>query len=150
MGCLAEPPSRAGSPLSGPRRVTKPVDTALDCVAEAGPGIDTVRAEVNYALGAGLENLVLAAVARIGTGNANNAITGNAAANFLNGGLDSDSLSGGLSNDTLLGGDGNDLLSGGGGADAMNGGLGADVYSSTAPRTASARAGQVSTPSDLR
>ncbi|WP_434563972.1 M10 family metallopeptidase C-terminal domain-containing protein [Pseudomonas sp. R1-6] len=81
------------------------VDNLKDVVSETSTlasEIDSVRASVNWVLGANLENLTLTGIAAInGSGNAlNNVLTGNAGANVLNG------LAG---RDTLIGGDGNDI-----------------------------------------
>ncbi|MFW9270565.1 M10 family metallopeptidase C-terminal domain-containing protein, partial [Pseudomonas sp. NR3] len=81
------------------------VDNLKDVVSETSTlasEIDSVRASVNWVLGANLENLTLTGIAAInGSGNAlNNVLTGNAGANVLNG------LAG---RDTLVGGDGNDI-----------------------------------------
>jgi Ca2+-binding RTX toxin-like protein len=89
------------------------VDVVTDVVTEgAFQGIDTVNSSVSYALGANVENLVLAgSKALIGTGNTlDNGITGNASANTLVGGDGNDTLSGGLGTDTLTGGAGNDVF----------------------------------------
>ncbi len=91
------------------------VDSLADVISEAaGAGIDTVIAAVNvpaYALGANLENLVLAGTVRFGTGNAlDNHITGNGQANWL------------------MGQDGNDTLEGLGGNDVLFGGEDADAF----------------------
>jgi Ca2+-binding RTX toxin-like protein len=98
------------------------VDDAGDVVTEAAlGGTDTVNADINYTLGAEVENLLLISTVAInGTGNgANNIITGNGAANLL---------SGLIGADTLTGAAGNDTLDGGTGADRMLGGVGDDVY----------------------
>ncbi|MDP1612335.1 MAG: calcium-binding protein, partial [Sulfuritalea sp.] len=86
------------------------VDNVGDVVAEnAAEGIDTVYSTVDYALGADVENLVLATGAISGTGNAlDNALTGNSAGNTLNSGAGNDMLDGGTGADTLLGGTGDD------------------------------------------
>src|SRR5699024_10152131 len=78
-------------------------DTVVETVAGDAGGVDTVRALVNHALSANVENLVLVAASNEnGTGNAlANTITGNAFANILTGG--------GL-NDRLTGGDGVDTF----------------------------------------
>jgi len=95
------------------------VDEAGDIVTESNTdavigGTDRVESEIDYALGANLENLDLNGTAVRGTGNSlNNVINGNGQANQLLG-------AGG--NDTLNGDDGNDLLDGGDGADTINGG----------------------------
>ncbi len=79
------------------------VDNALDTVIElAGGGIDTVRASINYTLGANVENLTLTGAALNGAGNAQ------------------DNL--------LIGTDGDNQLAGFGGNDVLRGGLGNDVY----------------------
>lgn len=102
---------------------------ALDTVLEnPGGGIDTVRANFNYTLGANLENLILTGSAnRDGTGNnLANTITGNSGNNVLDGDTGADTLDGGNGNDSLIGGNGNDRLFGGNGADTLNGGNGTD------------------------
>lgn len=89
------------------------VDNLNDVVIEkAGEGIDTVRASVNWTLGANLENLELTGDANLnGTGNAlDNELTGNSGKN------------------TLSSGDGNDTLDGGAGVDKLIGGKGDDIY----------------------
>ncbi len=89
------------------------VDVSGDTVSEAGGGgTDTVRSAVTFALGVGLENLLLTGSAAIaGTGNGlDNQLTGNAGANLL------------------TGLDGSDVLDGGAGADQMLGGVGDDSY----------------------
>jgi Ca2+-binding RTX toxin-like protein len=89
------------------------VDNAGDTVVEqTNEGTDIVYSEINYTLGANVENLTLiGSVATNGTGNAlNNVMVGNAGANILSGG------------------DGNDKLDGGAGADTLVGGVGDDAY----------------------
>jgi len=89
------------------------VDNLKDVVIEnAGEGNDTVRASVNWTLGAHLENLELTGSTNLnGTGNElDNVLTGNAG------------------NNTLNGGDGNDILDGGAGVDRLIGGKGDDTY----------------------
>ncbi|KIK82499.1 calcium-binding protein, partial [Pseudomonas sp. W15Feb9B] len=63
--------------------------------------IDTVRASVDWTLGANLENLILTGNAINGTGNElNNSLTGNDGDNTLNGGLGADIMIGGAGVDT--------------------------------------------------
>lgn len=79
------------------------VDNDGDTVAEAATaGADTVRASVNFTLGANLENLVLTGTDDLNaTGNAlANQLTGNAGANKLDGGADADAMAGGAGDDT--------------------------------------------------
>jgi len=81
------------------------VDTISDTIVEnLNQGVDTVRSDVSYVLGANLENLILAGSGAInGTGNSlSNAITGNGFANILDGGAGTDYLSGGDGNDTYI------------------------------------------------
>ena len=81
------------------------VDNAGDTVVEpGGPGIDTVRSSLTYALPRNVKNLVLiGAVAINGTGNSlANRITGNGAGNVLNGGPGNDTLVGGGGPDRFL------------------------------------------------
>ncbi|MCC7101425.1 MAG: M10 family metallopeptidase C-terminal domain-containing protein [Rubrivivax sp.] len=83
------------------------VDSAGDSVLEASARateIDTVRASIDYTLGANLEILVLTGVDNIsGTGNAlGNTLVGNAGANLLDGAGGADRLLGGAGNDTYI------------------------------------------------
>lgn len=81
------------------------VDDARDQVIETDPGggIDTVRSEVDFVLGANIERLYL-----VGEGNIGG--TGNGLANIL------------------YGNEGDNVLSGGGGADKLYGGGGSDIF----------------------
>lgn len=91
---------------------------------------DTVRASIDWTLGARLENLELTGTAALsGTGNMDhNQLTGNAGGNVLRGLAGNDVLSGLAGNDTLEGGYGRDVLIGGAGADLLRGGMGADRF----------------------
>lgn len=75
-----------------------------DSISElAGGGIDTVKANFNYILGAELERLELSGSAISGTGNAlANKILGNARNNSLNGMTGLDTLEGGAGNDIYV------------------------------------------------
>ncbi len=97
------------------------VDNAGDLVGEAlGGGTDTVRAALDYTLGANVEGLVLTGAAQSGTGNE--------LANTLLANTTDSTLLGLAGTDTLLGSTGNDSLDGGTGADSMAGGAGNDTY----------------------
>ena len=92
-----------------------------------GEGADTVRASVNFVLGAGVSIETLATAADAGTVAINltgnelaQMIVGNAARNILRGLAGNDTLSGLAGNDTLDGGAGNDLIDGGSGADLVS------------------------------
>jgi Ca2+-binding RTX toxin-like protein len=111
--------------------------TTGDLVVEnIGEGIDTVETQIDYVLGANVENLILNYGAN-GTGNElNNVITDGTGANNIMSGLGGDdTILGGIGNDTIYGGEGNDSLDGGtdndfitgdAGNDTMSGGEGAD------------------------
>jgi len=79
------------------------VDDAGDTVVElAGQGTDTVKATIDYTLGANVERLTLMGSADINGGGNElaNVLTGNGGANRLDGGLGADSLTGGAGGDT--------------------------------------------------
>ena len=89
------------------------VDNTGDVVTEfSGQGEDTVITNLNYALGANVEDLILVSTHDYyASGNAlDNHLTGNVGKNLLHGG------------------DGNDVIDGGKGADKMYGGLGNDTF----------------------
>ncbi len=91
------------------------VDNLSDQIIEtAGQGVDTVFANADYTLGAGVEVELL----RV-NGSGSRVLTGNELAN---------QILGGNSADVLNGADGNDSLNGGAGADSMAGGLGDDSF----------------------
>ncbi|MDD4950697.1 S-layer family protein [Sulfuricurvum sp.] len=80
------------------------VDNGNDVVTEnVNEGIDTIRTNLSWTLGANIENLIL-------TGSDNTNATGNELSNIL------------------IGNSGNNVLDGKGGADAMASGLGDDTY----------------------
>ena len=109
------------------------VDDAGDVVTETNAdlvigGIDRVESDIDYTLGANVENLDLNGAAVTGTGNAlNNVINGNGEANQLFGGGGNDTLNGDDGNDLLDGGAGNDTLNGGDDNDTIIGGAGNDI-----------------------
>lgn len=81
------------------------VDDAGDVVVEnASEGTDTVRAGIDYTLGANVENLELTGTANInGSGNSLvNSLTGNSGNNTLDGGAGADTMTGGTGNDTYV------------------------------------------------
>ena len=98
------------------------VDHVADQVIETpGGGTDTVRAAIDFVLGANVDHLILTGTAAVyGTGNGSaNELLGNDSGNIFRG------LGGA---DLLDGGGGNDRLSGGIGADRLRGGDGADAF----------------------
>ncbi|MDR0775586.1 MAG: putative Ig domain-containing protein [Azonexus sp.] len=91
------------------------VDDIGDIVIElADEGIDTVRASIDYALGANVENLILTGTANLnGAGNElDNVLIGNQGDNTLTGGAGNDTLTGGQGYDTYVfsKGDGQDII----------------------------------------
>ncbi|WP_306175532.1 MULTISPECIES: calcium-binding protein [unclassified Stenotrophomonas] len=108
-----------------------PIDPAL--VPEVGVHPDrtddTVVASIDYALGDGIEVLVLNGNARVGTGNeADNALVGSTLDNELYGLGGYDDMFGAAGDDLLDGGDGDDRLNGSLGNDTLIGGDGYDTY----------------------
>ncbi len=109
------------------------VDETGDVVTETNAdlaigGTDRVESDIDYTLGANLENLDLNGAAVVGRGNTlNNVINGNANANQLFGAAGNDTLSGDDGNDLLDGGEGNDTLNGGDDNDTIIGGAGNDT-----------------------
>ncbi|HEX8256710.1 MAG TPA: calcium-binding protein [Allosphingosinicella sp.] len=102
------------------------VDAAGEAREAADQGRDTVRAAIDYTLGANLERLQLLGGGDLdGKGNAlGNELYGNGGANLLSGGL------------------GRDLLNGRGGVDDLRGGAGNDVYLVNAAGEAREKAGE--------
>lgn len=110
---------------------------ATSVVEAKESGVDTVKASIDFALPANVENLFLNGNAVSARGNElDNLIRGNHLSNFLNGFDGNDSINGGAGADTIVGGsgddrlngeDGDDLLDGGAGNDALNGGGGVDT-----------------------
>jgi Ca2+-binding RTX toxin-like protein len=102
------------------------VDNAGEAREAADQGRDTVRAAIDYTLGANLERLQLLGGGDLdGKGNAlNNELYGNGGANLLSGGL------------------GRDLLNGRGGVDDLRGGAGNDVYLVNAASEAREKVGE--------
>jgi Ca2+-binding RTX toxin-like protein len=103
-------------------------------------GIDTINAAaVNYSylnLNPGSTSnlngyaLIISAgttIEKAFTGDGNDTIIGNSAANFLSGGRGNDTLNGGAGNDTIYGDNGNDSIDGGSGSDYIHGGNGDDI-----------------------
>ena len=79
-------------------------DQVIETLAGAAGGIDLVKSEVSFTLGANLEKLTLLGFGDIdATGNTlNNTLIGNAGANVLNGGAGSDAMTGGKGDDTYI------------------------------------------------
>jgi Ca2+-binding RTX toxin-like protein len=86
------------------------VEAGDSIVENAGEGVDTVEASVDFTLSANVENLILSGNGTLdGTGNAeNNTITGSSGNNTLTGAAGDDILDGNGGKDTLVGGTGND------------------------------------------
>ena len=122
------------------------VDNSLDKVIEdaGAPGIDVVRALVNYTLDGSseVEELVAASaqatqlignqfdnkIESYGFNSLSSTLRGLAGSDVLISNDGNDLLDGGEDNDLLQGGDGNDTLKGGTGSDYLQGGLGDDLY----------------------
>lgn len=86
-------------------------DSLLDTLSEnANEGVDTVKTDLTWTLGANLDNLTLTGTQAVdGTGNAlANELTGNGVGNTLVGLSGDDTLDGGAGADVLFGGAGND------------------------------------------
>ena len=100
------------------------VEQVGDVVSEVGGGgVDTVQINFDYTLLAGFENLTLAGVAVVGTGNtSNNLITGNFSNNQLFGDAGNDTINAGNGSDSVAGGTGSDVISGEAGGDTLHGG----------------------------
>lgn len=98
------------------------VDNAGDVVTEnAGEGLDTVKAGVDWTLGANQEQLNL-------TGSAAIDASGNELANVIRGNGGGNQIDGAAGNDTIFGNSGNDTLIGGAARDTLVGGAGDDIF----------------------
>ncbi len=103
-------------------------DVVIETSAVSSADIDRVESDIDYTLGANVENLDLNGAAVIGTGNTlNNVINGNDENNQLFGAGGNDTLDGDDGNDLLDGGDGDDILNGGDDNDTIIGGAGTDT-----------------------
>ncbi len=106
--------------------------TETDTISEAGgDGIDTVFANWNFTMGAGIEQLLLFGAANTAVGSADdNVIFGNSTTGAVNlfGQGGADVIFGGALNDTVSGGTGNDQLFGLGGTNTLIGGADNDIY----------------------
>jgi Ca2+-binding RTX toxin-like protein len=111
------------------------VDSQLDVIFEKpGEGVDTVYANVNYALQAGVEVEFLNA----SLGAVNMTLAGNEFAQTITGSPGSDTLDGGGGADTLIGGNGNDTYVLGAeatGVDGVTDSAGTDTITSTITRS---------------
>ncbi|MFM9844211.1 MAG: beta strand repeat-containing protein [Dongiaceae bacterium] len=102
-------------------RVDSDGELAIESIAGAKGGYDTVESQVSYTLIGNVEQLALLGIADLDG-------TGNAIANLIGGNDGLNKLRGGGGNDTLNGGKGDDTLDGGAGNDSMAGGDGNDTY----------------------
>ena len=101
------------------------IDEFDSVVEEISQGVDTVQSNIDYTLGANVENLTLVGAAVSGIGNElDNAITGNENNNEIFGLAGNDILSGNAGDDYIEGGDGDDIIHGGVGNDTLKAGLG--------------------------
>ncbi|MBL8575052.1 MAG: hypothetical protein JNM13_15360, partial [Hyphomicrobiaceae bacterium] len=114
-------------------------NAGVGIVENAGEGIDMVKAYVDIALTANVENAYLCGTgdlsargnvgANILRGNADaNLLQGLAGSDTLQGGGGADTLEGGADADWLYGGQDNDLITGGTGIDRLYGNAGADRF----------------------
>lgn len=84
-----------------------------------GSSAITVDLSKSVAQNTGLGSDVLTNIEDVTSGNGNDHLTGNSAANRLTGGKGNDVLAGGSGNDSLFGGDGKDTLTGGENSDSF-------------------------------
>ena len=121
------------------------ISEAADLVVETGGGRDKVKSDIDYALGATLEDLWLneGSSALSATGNAsNNVLVGNGNDNDILGLEGRDVLYGMSGNDTLDSGEGDDRLYAGSGNDLLRGGDGHDkLYGESGSNTLDGGAG---------
>ncbi len=104
-------------------------ETGDQIVENAFEGTDSVTSLIDYTLAADVENLTLAAGARVGTGNVlDNTITGTAGDDVLSGLAGNDILRGSAGSDQISGGDGADAIVGGAGKDILTGGDDRDIF----------------------
>lgn len=114
----------------GPGDDTYRVGNAGDMVVElANEGRDRVRADIDFTLPDHVEELVMGALATVGTGNGlDNQIQGNGNSDTIDGRAGNDRLYGYDGDDTLIGRGGEDWLVGGAGLDTLVGGDDRDVF----------------------
>ncbi|MEI6801121.1 MAG: calcium-binding protein, partial [Pseudomonadota bacterium] len=111
------------------------VDSSDTVVEATNAGIDTVRTDISYTLGANVENLTFTGASNVtGTGNSlDNILIGNSGNNILYGGDGKDTLDGSAGADTLTGGAGNDsyIIDNSGDSVVESGSAGTDTVTSS-------------------
>lgn len=99
----------------------------LDTAVFTGNAAVTVNLSILVAQNTGHGMDTLQSIENLRSGNGNDSLTGNGAANTIEAGVGSDTVNGGLGADVLWGEGGDDRLNGGDGNDTLIGGLGRDT-----------------------
>jgi Ca2+-binding RTX toxin-like protein/subtilisin-like proprotein convertase family protein len=107
---------------------TSGIDTINAAAITSNSYLDLTPGAVSTLDGSSLTISTGTVIEKAFSGDGNDTIIGNSAANTLDGGRGNDNLIGSSGNDTVIGGKGNDILDGGVGNDSLKGGIGDDGY----------------------